>query len=333
MSSAFAHTVVIVDSDDIVRRQVVPAVRRSLEDGAHVLMVVAEPTARVVRAELGGHDGLEWADRGAYHQRLGFAYESFRRYLAGRHAAGHRAHVVAEPDLIGDADTGGPADRAAAYLSYESVCNRTYAGYGSAVTCLWDARRYADHVVRDARSVHSHVLTEDGARPNPAYVEPETYLVGRHDVPMPPLPAVVDHDLTLTDGHGLRRLRTVLTDWTSDRSFAPAAAEDVLVAVSEVATNGLIHGAAPVRVRAWHRAGTLIVQADDAGGRPPAPTAGYAPPDPAGATPGGRGLWLARQLADTVLVEVRPGRTSVRLHFPHGLTHRGTAWAADRPGT
>jgi len=36
----------------------------------------------------------------------------------------------------------------------------------------------------------------------------------------------------------------------------------------------------------------------------------------------GRGLWLARQLADVVTAYTGSGVTSVRLHFPTGLTHR-----------
>jgi hypothetical protein len=63
--------------------------------------------------------------------------------------------------------------------------------------------------------------------------------------------------------------------------------------------------------------GTLIVQVDDDGGRPVPPTAGYRPPRPT--QHGGRGLWLARQMADTVAVHTTPNRTSVRLHFPREL--------------
>jgi hypothetical protein len=39
---------------------------------------------------------------------------------------------------------------------------------------------------------------------------------------------------------------------------------------------------------------------------------------------GGRGLWLARQLADTVITHTGRRRTSVRLHFPRELTNRNS---------
>jgi len=83
-----------------------------------------------------------------------------------------------------------------------------------------------------------------------------------------------------------------------------------------VASNGLVHGAPPVRVRGWHFASALVVQIDDAGGRAVPSTAGYYPPT---MRPGsGRGLWLARQLADVVTAYTGSSVTSVRLHFPSG---------------
>ena len=47
--------------------------------------------------------------------------------------------------------------------------------------------------------------------------------------------------------------------------------------------------------------------------------AGYQPPP--SDQQGGRGLWLARQLADTLTTYTTSTSTTVRLHFPHDLTH------------
>ena len=61
------------------------------------------------------------------------------------------------------------------------------------------------------------------------------------------------------------------------------------------------------------------MQVDDRGGRPIPPDAGYHPPDRAC---NGLGMWLARQLADVLTTHTSLNRTSVRLHFPYGVTHR-----------
>jgi anti-sigma regulatory factor (Ser/Thr protein kinase) len=337
----FVHAAMIIDSDQTLRRVLVPELRRSLQVGEPVFLVVSEHTAAVVRDDLGpGSASLEWGDRSVFYQRLGFAYEAFRRYLAEQQARGRGVHVVAEPDFPGELGSDAPVDRAMAYLEYESICNDTYAPYGSSVTCLWDSRRHASHVIDGACSVHSHELTEAGRTLNPRYVVPEDYLAGRTDAPLQPPPAAVERDLELIEAKGLGLLRAAFGSWVEQHGFDVSAVEDIVLAITEVATNGLAHGAAPVRVRGWQDGSALVVQVDDGGGRPVPPDAGYRRPA-AAHTPGGRGLWLARQLADTVTARAETGQTSVRLHFPRevhqpkpAVTGGGRRWAGsptDRP--
>jgi anti-sigma regulatory factor (Ser/Thr protein kinase) len=326
-SAAFTHAALIVDSDEGLRSRLLPAVRQSLDAGLPVLMVVSRHTERLVRGALGARsDEPEWADTGTFSLRLGFVFEEFRRYLAAQHRNGRRVHVVAEPDIATGIDPDSPVDRAAAYLSYEAMCNEAYAGFGCPVTCLWDSRRHSTLIIENVRSLHNHEITESGTEPNATHVPAFDYLSGRNHVPLPALPAAVDMDLILADPPGLIRLRAVIAAWAERESFAPMAAGDVVMAVAEVATNGLVHGGAPVRVRAWRHSDTLVVQVDDAGGIPLPPMAGYLAPsaDPAA----GRGLWLARQLTDVLIAHTVPGLTSVRLHFPHEVTHR---LSSDRP--
>ena len=316
----FAHTALILDADADLPARLGPELRRSTAIFDEVVLVVGAGTRTALAgavAELPG-DAVSWREPAEFYQRLGCAYESFRSYLADLHRAGRRAHVIAEPDLTSNVDPRFHAGRAAAYLAYEAVCNDAYAIGGSAVTCIWDSRDHAGAVIDAVRATHALLLTADGPVSSPSYLPPQRYLTERHQVPMPPAPARPDHDVTLHDVGGLRGLRTALTAWAAEHGFAAEAAEDVLVAVTEVATNGLRHGEGTVRVRAWHHGDTLIVQCDDAGGRPIPAAAGYHRPRPFAAV-GGRGLWLARQLADVVTVSSAPGRTAVCLQFPRRL--------------
>lgn len=322
--AVFSHAALIVDSDDAVRDRLLPALRRSLDDRTPVLMVVSPHTESLVHAGLGERAAaLEWADLGAFYQRLGFAFEAFRRYLAGQHAAGRRVHVVAEPDIASGIDPDNPTDRTAAYLSYEAMCNEAYAGFGCSVTCLWDSRRHPTLVIENVRSLHGHEITETGRELNDGHVPAADYLAGRNDVPLPPPPAATELDLLLSELTDLTGLRTLTGAWAAKHAFAAPAAGDVVIAVTEVATNGLTHGRPPVRVRAWRHADTLVFQIDDAGGRPIPPMAGYLAPAARGNS--GRGLWLARQLADVLIAHSAAGLTSIRLHFPHEVTHRNPA--------
>ena len=233
--------------------------------------------------------------------------------------AGRRVHVIAEPDVISTVDPEFRADRAAAYLAYESVCNDTYAIGGSAVTCIWHRRDHSDTVIDAVRATHAYEMTPHGPTESTHYLAPEQYLVERQETPLRPAPAHVDRDVTLHEVAQLGGLRSAMGAWAAEHDFAEEAAADLVVAAIEVATNGLRHGGAPVRVRAWHYGDTLVVQCDDAGNQRIPATAGYYRPRPVAAAAGGRGWWLARPLADVVTVSSAPGRTAVRLHFPRQL--------------
>jgi anti-sigma regulatory factor (Ser/Thr protein kinase) len=322
--STFVHAAMIVDSDDSLRARLIPTLRRSLNNHEPVLMVVGSHTERLVRAELGKLSSeLQWDEPAAFYQRLGFAFEAVRRYLAEQQASGRRVHIVTQPDITTGVDPANAVDRATAYLSYESVCNQAYAGYGCPVTCIWDSRHHPTLVIEGVRSVHTHEISDAGTTVNERHIPPADYLAAHNDVPLEAPPADTDLDLALTDSGQLGLLRTAVWSWATEHSFATSVADDVIVAVAEVAANGLVHGAAPVRVRAWQYRDSLNIQVDDPGGRPLPPTAGYLPPDTRPGT--GRGLWLARQFADVVTAHTGAGRTSVRLRFPYDITHRNRA--------
>lgn len=315
------HAALIVDTDESLRARLMPALRESLDRETPVLMVVGPETERLVRHGLGGlGDRLEWGESGSFYQRLGFVFEGFRRYLAAQHAVGRTVQVVAEPDLGAGVSPEIPFDRAAAYTSYEAMCNDAYAGYGCPIICIWDRRRHQEEIIDSIRTVHNHEVTDAGHVANRAHVPPPEYLAGRVEVPLNRPPVLADLDLTITTPDDLGAMSRAVASWAGSRGFSDAASDDVVIAVGEVASNGLVHGRPPVRVRGWWQGDTLVAQVDDGGGCPLPATAGYVAPgtDPAAA----RGLWLARQLADVVSASTAFGTTSVRLHFPFEVTHR-----------
>ena len=96
--------------------------------------------------------------------------------------------------------------------------------------------------------------------------------------------------------------------------------EAFVLAVNEIMTNAVRHGGGSGRIRLWRTVAGLACEISDPG---PAATADRNPLDwparnnghrlPPTTATGGRGLWLARHLCDTMGVESGRGGTTVRL--------------------
>jgi anti-sigma regulatory factor (Ser/Thr protein kinase) len=315
----FDHAALIIDAEETIDRRLIPVLREHLRTGRPAMLVVSPTTEQVVRDRLGAAaNALEWGHTDAFYQRLGFAYEAFRRYLRDQHASGRSVHVIAEPDIA--TDLSAPVDRVAAYLSYEAMCNDAFVDFGCPVTCIWDGRRHPTLVIEGVRSIHDHELTEDGRQANSSFVTARDYLAGRADVAMPEPPEQVDLDLLTSTMAELADGRASVERWAATHGFSETATAQVMMAVNEVLTNALKHGVPPVRLRAWHHGTTLVVHVDDRGGRAIPADAGYRPPTPLQAS---RGMWVTRQFADIVLTRSTEDLTAVRMYFPHGVTHRG----------
>ncbi len=89
--------------------------------------------------------------------------------------------------------------------------------------------------------------------------------------------------------------------------------QDLTLAVDEVVTNAIEHGAGVAQQRIWHEGDSLVCEISDEGaGIDDLPSA-LAPPELDAIR--GRGLWLARQLCDRVAIDSGPEGCTVRLHL------------------
>lgn len=95
-------------------------------------------------------------------------------------------------------------------------------------------------------------------------------------------------------------------------------AGDLVLALDEVIANAQEHGSPPIRVNCWVD-GRVVVEVSDVGdGFDRARVWGTHPPEPYGTR--GRGLWIARQLTDLVVIETSAEGTTVRIELspdPH----------------
>jgi anti-sigma regulatory factor (Ser/Thr protein kinase) len=107
------------------------------------------------------------------------------------------------------------------------------------------------------------------------------------------------------DLEGLAGLRTTVAA-RAGQLGAGAGGEDIVLVAHELATNVVRHGGGSGRLRMWRDGRRIVCRVSDSGpglgadrDEPPAPD-----------TPGGRGLWIARRLAE-VQIETGPSGTVV----------------------
>jgi anti-sigma regulatory factor (Ser/Thr protein kinase) len=87
-------------------------------------------------------------------------------------------------------------------------------------------------------------------------------------------------------------------------------AEELVLIAHELASNAIRHGGGRGRLRLWQHDGALYCEVGDAG-------RGFADPEGAGrqrplhGAPGGRGLWIVRQMSDRVELQSGAGGTVV----------------------
>jgi anti-sigma regulatory factor (Ser/Thr protein kinase) len=148
----------------------------------------------------------------------------------------------------------------------------------------------------------------DGTEPvaNPVYVPTETYLRSVEPAWTPAPADAPRHRIT-----GVREALPVLEDLVEGPAGA-GRSDEVLLAVYELVTNAL-RAAGEAEVRQWTTEGTVVWEVADTGPGMHQAAAGYVPPSED--LDCGRGLWLARSLADDASVRADGPGTAVRLYF------------------
>jgi anti-anti-sigma factor len=143
-------------------------------------------------------------------------------------------------------------------------------------------------------------------------------------------------DLRL-DGDSLYQVRASVAAHATQAGLPPRRADDLVIAVHELAANVVRHGSGYGRVRIWQHRQALNCQVTDEGPPTAAAAAGGADAGPesepgAESQPGaarpadappwriepGHGLWLVRQLADRTSLHPGPRGTAVTISFALG---------------
>jgi anti-sigma regulatory factor (Ser/Thr protein kinase) len=287
----YAHDVLFESRPDELVKVAVPFLSAALEAGEPAVTVCRPARAEQIYDALGPVTGLLQLNHGEVYQPPARALTAFLELMeSDGAAAAPRVRMVTD---VADADS--PWHQAE-WIRLEAVLDRALAAYPLWVLCVYDPVGLPEPLLRAGEAVHPTLFNGGGRRRNDAYTDPVRVLRATAGAVVDPLeadPPVLD-TVDPPDLHTLRRR----TGEALESAELPARRrQDLVAAVSEVATNALLHGRPPVRVRAWTMTGRALVTVRDGGEGFDDPYLGYLPPR-TGHSEGGMGLWMARQLCD-----------------------------------
>lgn len=302
--SAYRHGLLVHDTDEELVERTRAFVVRGLASGGDVLVHGPRERVGLMREVLESHPRLGYG----FDEEL---YQSpMRTLFAYQHTLAERPGPR-ELWVTGTVPLGPDAAQQAAWHRYESAVDEALGTYPFAALCTYDTRTRPASEIAAALATHDTVNVDATDRENPQYVEPATFLaapLARRPGPpaAPPSAATEIHDLE----HLSAARDLVRTHAYQDSAVSPQTIEQLRLAVNEVVSNGLLHGRPPVQVTLWTDVASLTCLVEDTGPGHLDPMTGYRHPD----GPTHRGLWVARQLVDDLMIGGSPsGGCSVLL--------------------
>ncbi len=305
--SGYVHDALFYASEEEYLATAVPYLREGIECGDAVLVHAPPHSLELLREALDGDERVHLDGLGELYLSPALALAGYTRWFERQLAAGARA-ITTVGEITFPGDPAGQLD----WARMEALFNRLLARYPLRALCPYNVNTLPSSVIAEAHRSHPSFLSRGVRIPNPRYQDPREVL-GR---PRPAergsledsAPAAEIGDLT--DLGALRRdvyrvART--TDLPSD------AVDDFVFAVNEVATNALIHGSRPVRIRLWAWGPRMLCTVTDHGPGISDPFVGYQRPTKGSIDRSGVGLWAARQLCDLITWGRADGNFTVRL--------------------
>jgi anti-sigma regulatory factor (Ser/Thr protein kinase) len=127
-----------------------------------------------------------------------------------------------------------------------------------------------------------------------------------------PLPSPTNDAMYHTYRSDLSQVRALVLQHAREAGLTEGRANDLVLAVSEVAANTLRHTQSSGTLAIWHDEDEVVCEIHDEGTITD-PLVGSRKPPP-GAS-GGHGLWLVRQVCDLVELTSDANGTTVRMHM------------------
>jgi len=294
----YSHDLLIHDDDRELVDGTLAFVRQGLSSGGQVLVHSSEERVAMLHAALGSHPRLEYGlDRDLYLTPMSTLFDYERAVARSQ-----------EADLwvTGTVPFGPDHSVHPAWTRYESLVNEVLGRYPFHALCTYDTRALPAGTVAAARATHPCISNGVDRVDNPGYVTPADFLTDpRAAAPCPPTSPPYA-SVTIHDAHDLRLARHLVAEVADAASVVDRdRIEGFVTAVHEVLANGLNHGRPPVRLGVWVDTAKVTCLIVDSGPGIANPLTGYRYPE--AARDRGRGLWIARQLCDELIIRNSDG--------------------------
>jgi anti-sigma regulatory factor (Ser/Thr protein kinase) len=195
------------------------------------------------------------------------------------------------------------------WTELDAALNVALADLPVRITCFYPELPLHLEILDGARRNHPLLLADGELRHNPGHHDPRAVLAAR-PAAQPPLLGPPDVRLSFSAWQ-LHDVRVAVERALSGRGYERERVEDIVLAVNELATNAVEHGTPEAQLLLWTGQAGLLCEIDD-GGTLRDPLPGLQAPHPA--EPRGRGVWIARQLCDSLHVWTDGRGTHVRVH-------------------
>jgi anti-sigma regulatory factor (Ser/Thr protein kinase) len=297
----FEHSAFLYDTDDAYTAVLVPFLREGLGQGERVAVATSRERIDLLREALDGDAAaVTFLPDDEWYVRPVRTIAGWARMLTGSARRSPYTRLVGQVRF-------GTADQHPAWVRFESALNRSLAGANGHLLCPYDRRDLPPSLVEAARRTHP-VLCDGQWFDSDGFLPPERLLA---QVPEPAYPVSGDPVVVLPVADTVSGLRNHVRSRARAEGWLSAdRLEDLVLALSEVATNCVRHGAGHRELKVWVTVDAVVCEVTDEGTHPPDPLAGYLPPEP-GAI-GGMGLWLSYQVCDSLAIDSSQGVTRAR---------------------
>jgi anti-sigma regulatory factor (Ser/Thr protein kinase) len=298
------HDAFLYGSDEQLVTAMVPFLQEGLTRGDAAAAVTTPGNLALLRDRLGADAHVGYVEAADWYVRPAAAIAQFDAAIREL-IDGGAPHLR----VVGELPFGSTLGEHASWNRYEAIVNEAFKRAPLWVVCLYDTRALPERLIEAARRTHPTLFEARRRRQSADYVEPAV-LLGQ--IPEPGVPVAGPPRLQLRIDGDPRGWRHSLAGAVEAEALPRGRAEEFLIAVGEVVANALGHGHGLAELTLWSTNDGVVCAVHDDGPGLDDPFAGYLPPGNDDAAQG-MGLWVARQLSDSLAIQSGADGTTVRL--------------------